>query len=492
MATAQSFKRAKEIGTRKVLGSSPRAIFLQFISETSYIVFFAALLSFAMVIATLPVLNNWLQTQLSFNLFTNYRLVGFTVAIAVVIILAAGSYPALILSRFKPVDALKNQLDGQTKSAGVTRKGLIVIQNVIAQVLIISTILITMQVRYLKTANLGFDKEAVLMLPIPDHDTTKTDYLRNRLMAHPAIKNVSFCYRAPSSTSGKGGSIKYDNRDWEKFVGWTIVGDANYVKTFGMPLVAGRNINDDRDAREYLINETMMRKLGVNNPQQIIGKRFTAGDLTGKAGTIVGVLKDFHAQSLYVPIAPEYIASFRSYYQYAGVKIRSGDPLSVIDQIKKEWQSVYPDNVFEYKFLDQQVADFYQKEDLLNKLISTSAAIAIIISCLGLLGLISLLTLQRTKEIGIRKVLGASVVHLTGLLSADFLKLVLLAVIVASPIAWLVMGKYLQSFAFRIEMKWWVFALTGIMALLIAFITVSFQSVKAAMSNPVETLRSGE
>jgi putative ABC transport system permease protein len=492
MATAQSFKRAKEIGTRKVLGGSPGAIFLQFICETAYIVVFAALLSFAMVAVAAPVLNNWLQTQLSFNFFADYRLAGFVGLIMIVVILAAGSYPALILSKFKPVDALKNQIGKNAQSGAITRKGLIVMQNVIAQVLIISTVLITMQVRYLKTADLGFDKNATLMVPVPDNAKGKTDYLRNQLLADPAIKNVSYCYRAPSSTSGKGGSIKYDTREWEKFVGNTIMGDADYVKTFGIQIIAGRNLTDRYDAAEYLVNETLMRQLGVKNPQQIIGKRFTAGDLADKPGIIVGVVKDFHAKSLYVPIGPEYIAPFRSYYQYAGVKINSTNASAVIQRIQKQWQSVYPDHVFEYKFLDEQVADFYQKEDLLNKLITSSAIIAIFISCLGLLGLISLITLQRTKEIGIRKVLGASVASITGLLSADFLKLVLFSVVIASPIAWLLMHKYLQNFAYRIDMSWWIFALSAIMALLIAFVTVSFQSIKAAMANPMDSLRSGE
>lgn len=492
MATAQSFKRAKEIGTRKVLGSSPVAIFVQFISETSYIVVFATLLSFVIVAGTLPVLNNWLQMRLSFNVFTDYRLTAFIAIVLILIIFIAGSYPALILSRFRPVNALKNQVGDQTQTAGFTRKGLIVMQNIIAQVLLISTILITMQVRYLKNADIGFNKNAVLMLPVPANDKGKTDYLRNRLLANPAIKNVSFCHNAPSSTNGNGGSIKYDSRDWEKFAGGTLVGDAAYIKTFGIRLVAGSNIAESDTAREYLVNEELMRKLGVKDPQQIIGKRFTAGDLSNNPGTIVGVVKDFHAKSLYTPIGPEYITTSRNRYQYAGVKISSGNPSAVIDFIKKEWQSVYPDNVFEYRFLDQQIADFYQKEDLLTKLITSSAVIAIFISCLGLLGLISLLTLQRTKEIGIRKVLGASVANITKLLTLDFLKLVITAVIIASPIAWLMMSKYLQNFAYRIDIKWWVFVITAFAALLIAFVTVGFQSIKAAMTNPVESLRSGE
>ncbi|MEZ2335735.1 ABC transporter permease [Mucilaginibacter sp. RCC_168] len=489
MATAQSFKRAKEIGTRKVLGSTPSAIFFQFMAETASITFFAALLSVLWVWITLPVINNWLQTSLTLNFISDLRLIFFVLILLVLIIITAGFYPAMLLSRFKPVNALKNQLGQNTKSAGLARKSLIVVQNVIAQVLIISTILITLQVRYLKTADLGFNKSAVLMLPVPDNTKSKTDFLRNHLLTYPGITDVSFCYRAPASTADKGGSIKYDSRPWEKFVGRTIMGDAGYVKTFGLRLIAGRNLAEGDTAKEYLVNEKLIQKLGVKDPQQVIGHRLAAGDLSDNPGTIVGVVKDFNSKSLYTAVEPEYITTFRSAYQNIGVKISSNDPSTILAHIKKEWQAVYPDHVFEYRFLDEQIADFYKKEDLLNKLIKSSAVIAIFISCLGLLGLISILTLQRTKEIGIRKVLGASVTHVTTLLSVDFLKLVFIAVVIASPVAWLMMSKYLQNFAYRIEIQWWVFAVTAALTILIAFITVSFQSIKAAMANPINSLR---
>lgn len=492
MATAQSFKRAKEIGTRKVLGSTPAAIFAQFITETASISILALALAFVMVFVMAPILNSWLQTCLDFNFLKDYRLLAFALGLFIMVTLAAGSYPALILSKFKPVNALKNQVGRQIQTSAFTRKGLIVFQNVIAQALIIGTILITMQLRYLKTADPGFSNDAILMVPIPDNAKDKTDYLQHQLQTNLSIKDVSFCYRAPASTATNGGSVKFEHRDWANFAGGTIIGDANYVKTFGMRLIAGKNFTEADTAREYLVNETMMHKLGIQNPQKIIGKQFTAGDLSSNPGTIVGVVKDFHAQSLYTQIGAEYITTYRAKYQYVGVKIASGDQQNTIAQIKKAWQSVFPDNVFEYHFLDEQMADFYEKEVLLNRLITSSAIIAISISCLGLLGLISLLTLQRTKEIGIRKVLGASVANITGLLSVDFLKLVLLAIVIATPIAWLAMNKYLQSFAYRIDIEWWVFVLTAFIALLIALFTVSFQSIKAAMANPVNSLRSGE
>jgi putative ABC transport system permease protein len=489
MATAQSFKRAKEIGTRKVLGSTPVAIFIQFITETALIVLAAGLIAVLSVWMFLPVLNSWLQTTLTFN-FTHDKTLFVFIALSMLIItIAAGFYPALVLNRFKPVNALKNQVGGHSQAAGFSRKSLIVIQNVIAQVLIIGTIIITMQVRYLKTADLGFNKTGVVMLLLPDFDKSKTDFFRNQLLANPAISAVSFCYRAPSSTADKGGSIKYEGRDWEKFVGRTLMGDAGYAKTFGLRIIAGRNIAEADSAKEYLVNEQLVKQLGIKDPQKIIGHQFTAGDLTDKPGTIVGVVKNFHAKSLYKVIEPSYISTFRTQYQYAGVRIDLKNRSVALSQIQKVFQSVFPENVFEYRFLDEQINDFYQKEDLLNKLITSSAVIAIFISCLGLLGLISLLTMQRTKEIGIRKVLGASVTNITALLSADFIKLVAIAVVVASPIAWLTMSKYLQDFAYRIAIQWWVFALAAALSVLIAFATVCYQSLKAAMANPVESLR---
>jgi putative ABC transport system permease protein len=490
MATAQSFKRAKEIGTRKVLGSSPSAIFIQFITETACIAVFATLVAIGYVLLVLPILNTWLQTQLNFNFFRDVKLSAFLILLLATTIVAAGTYPALILSRFKPVNALKNHVNNNSQSAGFARKGLIVFQNVIAQVLIIGAILITMQVKFLKSANPGFNKDAVVVMPVPDNAKTKTDFLRNQLLSHPGIESVTYCDRPAASIRNDGGSVKYDNREWENFTGFTILGDKDFAKTFGIKIIAGRNIIESDTASEYLVNETMVKRLGIKDPQQIIGHKFVAGGITNNPGIVVGVMKDFHAQSMYAPIPPESICAFRHDYRFAAVKINANNVHATLENLKRDWQTVYPDNVFEYTFQDDQINDFYQKEDLLNKLIRSSALIAIFISCLGLLGLISLLTLQRTKEIGIRKVLGASVASITSLLTVDFLKLILIAVVIASPIAWLMMSKYLRNFAYRIDIHWSVFAISALSALFITFITVGFQSIKAAIANPVNSLKS--
>jgi putative ABC transport system permease protein len=492
IALAQSLKRAKEIGTRKVLGGTPFLIFLQFITETALITLFAAFFSFAAVLLCLPILNTWLGTQLIFNFISDYPLIVFVFFLLLLVILAAGIYPGLILSRFKPILAIKNQIGNQTPNSGFTQKGLIILQNTLAQIMIISTLLISLQVKYLKTADLGFNKSAILMLPIPDYAKNKTNYLRNLLLANPNIKNVSFCYQAPISTADKSGSIKIEGRDWEKFVGYTMFGDANYIKTFGIQLIAGRNLIESDTSKEFLLNELLVKKLGFKDPKNILGRRFIAGDASDRSGVIVGVVKDFHSKSLYSAIRPEYITTARDWYKNLGIKIGSINHLDLMNIIQKDWKSVYPDHVFEYRFLDEQIADYYNNEDLLNKLISSSAILAIFISCLGLTGLISLLIVHRTKEIGIRKVLGASISSISLLLSRDTLKWVLVAGVIASPLAWIIMSQYLQNFAYRIQIPGWVFVLTGIVALLIAFLTISFQSIKAAKANPIISLRSGE
>ncbi|AMR33272.1 hypothetical protein A0256_18520 [Mucilaginibacter sp. PAMC 26640] len=488
MATAQSTKRAKEIGTRKVLGSSSAAIFKQFITETGCIAALAILTAVVAVSLFLPVFNSWVGTQITLAIFSDYKLFLFLLAVLLLVILAAGFYPAMLLSRFKPVYALKDQVSANIKSTRFTRKGLIIIQNVIAQVLIICTLLITLQTDYLKNSDPGFDKNAIVMLPLPDHAKVKTDYLRNLLMAKPGVKNVSFCYSAAQSALDKGGSVKYDNREWENFTVFTKIGDAQYAKTFGLNLIAGRDIAESDSARQFLINEKLVQKLGVKNVNDVIGRRLVCGDLGDSEGTIVGVVKDFHSKSLYKPIDADLVTSSRDYYQFAAVKLSSHNR-NTLTQLRNAWKSVYPASVFEYHFLDEQINDLYKKEDLLGKLIKASTAVAIMISCLGLLGLISLVTAQRVKEIGIRKVLGASVGQITLLLSKDFVKLVLVAIVIATPVAWLLMHNYLQDFAYHIHIPGWVFAATAVLSLMVAFVTTGVQSVKAALANPVKSLR---
>ncbi|RYE26481.1 MAG: FtsX-like permease family protein, partial [Sphingobacteriaceae bacterium] len=394
------------------------------------------------------------------------------------------------LSGFKPIDALKNKISNNNSSSRLSRNVLIVLQNVIAQSLIVCTIIIVLQVRFLKNVDLGFDKDAVIMVPVPAHDVNKLSFLRNELINQNGIKSMSFCYKPPSALTQKGGSIKYDDRDWEKFTVSSIIGDQDYIKTFGLKLLAGRNLYAADTTNAYIVNEQVLRKLNIKSPKIAIGHQLVAGDFGDQVGTIVGVVKNFNIQPLNAPLQPALIAQQPEYFENVAIKISVNHQQEIINLIAQKWKNVYPQNAFEFHFLDEQLAAFYQKEEMIGKLITAGTLMAILISCLGLLGLISLMTVQRTKEIGIRKVLGASVAQITSLLSKDFLKLVLLALIIASPLAYFTMQKWLQYFAYRIQISWWVFALSGILAVVVALITISFQAIKAALANPVKSLRS--
>ncbi|HEX6431865.1 MAG TPA: FtsX-like permease family protein [Niastella sp.] len=488
LATAQSTKRAREVGTRKVLGSTDTSIFWQFITETACMVLVAAALSLFWIALTLPVFHRWMQTQLPFNLLHDWRLLLFLFLLIGLVTLMAGFYPALILSRWKPINALKQQASG-VRSV-FFRKGLIITQQVVVQVLIICTIVITLQIKYIKSADPGFHKDEVLMIPIPDPDNSKLSLLGDRLKGEPSVQSVSFCLQAPLSQVYMGGSVKYDSRPWEDFEGRTILGDANYVNTFQLQLLAGRNLQQSDTAREFLINETFLHKLGLSDPQQVIGHQLVAGQLNDHSGTIAGVVKDFNVHPLHTSIEPVLITCERSRYRYAAIKLHGAQHGQIRDAIQKAWQAVYPTNVFDYHYLNEEIDAYYHKEDLLSKLINTTAAIAIIISCLGLLGLISFFAVQRTKEIGIRKVLGATVSEIVYLLSKDLLKMIAASMVIAVPAAWYFMNGWLHNFAYRLPISWWIFVLAGLLSAFIALCTVGYQAVKTALTNPVESLRS--
>ncbi|MBN9382240.1 MAG: ABC transporter permease [Chitinophagaceae bacterium] len=488
LATAQSARRAREVGTRKVLGGTAAGIFWQFMTETACMVTLAAALSVLWIKLILPVSYRWLQVRLPFDILQDKGLTLFLLLLVTAVTAMAGSYPALVLSRWKPVTALKNKVS-DTRSV-LFRKVLIVFQHVVVQVLIISTIIITLQTRYMKDADTGFNKTSVLMVPVPNTDKHSQIILDQRLKSLPGISSVSFCYQAPLAEGNLGGSVKYDSRAWEDYMGRTVVGDSNFLHTFQLRLLAGRNLQQSDTVREFLINETLLHKFGFTHPEQVIGHQATAGGLSDLPGTIVGVVKDFNIQPLYAGMEPALITTVQSRYRYAAIKLREDHQTQVRDDIQKAWQRVYPSDVFEYHYLDEQIDTYYHKEDLLNKLINTTAVIAIIISCLGLSGLISFFALQRTKEIGIRKVLGATVPSIVYLLSKDFLIMVAGAMIVAVPAAWWFMHAWLQNFSYRIHINAWVFALAGLLSAAIALCTVSYQAIKAAMTNPAESLRS--
>ncbi len=486
LATAQSLTRTKEIGTRRVLGSSKSAIFWQFIIETAYVTFVSGGVALLSAILFLPVLNHWLQTDLVFD---GLALI-FLLVLLLVIVFAAGFYPAVILSNFKPVDALKNKIGNSKTSFQLSRNFLIIVQNVIAQALIVCTVIIVLQVKYLRNVDLGFNKDAVVMVPIPYHNATRLSFFRSELSNTAGVKSLTFCYKPPSATTQKGGSIKFDGHEWEKYTVSSIIGDYNYIKTFGLKLIAGREFYPADTVNTFIVNQQVLKQLKLKNPEQAIGHKIIAGDFGDQAGTIVGVVKDFNIQPLNAPLQPAIIAAKSEYYDFAAIKISGDHQQNSIKNIEQKWKKTFPQNAFEYHFLDEQLAGFYQKEEMIAKLISVGTIVAILISCLGLLGLISLMAVKRTKEIGIRKVLGASVNQVITLLTVDFIKLIIIAILISAPFAYWAMHSWLQNFAYRVSISWWVFGLAGFTTLIIALLTISFQAIKAALANPVKSLRS--
>jgi putative ABC transport system permease protein len=488
ISIAQQSKRLVEIGTRKVLGGTTFQLFSQFIIETFIMVTVAVIVAISLVTFILPIANQFLFAQDPVHLLSYKSIIVFICILLAGLVLLSGFYPAFVLSRINIFKAFKNET-GKWK-AGMVRKVLVIIQNSVAYILIICAFIMVLQVRYLIHTDIGFNRDAVVMVPLPDTSQLKKDILRDQYQKMPQVESLTFCYKPPSSENNFGGSVKFDNRpDWEKWPAGSPVGDTSYVKTFGLQIIAGRNITESRASPEYLVNETMIHKLGLKNPGDVTGKSLIAGQFADQKGTIVGVVKDFNSRSLEVTIEPEVIASIPEKFSTIGLKLKGINLQVAINNIRKKWQEVYPQEVFEYHFLDDQIAGLYKKEELQQRIISIAGSLAIVISCLGLLGLVSLITLQRTKEIGIRKVIGASVSNIVIMLARDFLKLVFISILIASPIAWWVINKWINDFAYRIKIEWWVFAVAGLFSVFVALITISFQAIKAAIANPVKSLR---
>ncbi len=489
LATAQTLRRGKEVGIRKTLGSSRGQLAGQFLLETLLVSVAATGLGVVLASLTLPLFANWLRLPLSLQ--PDALTVGFVFTLLFVVVALSGAYPALVLSGVSPWSALRGKL---TASAGglSVRRGLVVVQFVVCQGLIIGALVINYQVRFMQQTDPGFAKDNVVTVRLPYGQKARHDAFKQKLSAYAPIRSVSLSALPPATvaTAMNGGQIKANGKpDWESYPVRERLADADYLPTYGLRLLAGRNITPGDTIRDYVINEALMRKLGFQRPEQALGYRLQY-HLSAVPLPIVGVVKDFYQRSLRHEVGPCLIANWSAWYRTAGIRIAGQNPAQTLQFIEQTWQQVFPDQVFEYEFLDKQVARLYETERLTGQLVSTFTLLAILICCLGLFGLVSHVVVQRTKEIGVRKVLGASVMSIVALLSKDFLVLVLIAILLASPVAWYAMSRWLEGFAYKIAIEWWVFALAGLLAVGIALVTVSFQSVKAALMNPVKSLRS--
>jgi putative ABC transport system permease protein len=490
LATAQALNRAKEIGVRKVLGGLRGQLFWQFISETALITLFALVVAFGLALLALPYVNQLFESRLTINLFQDYYLLAFMAVLLVVVVFFSGSYPGLILAGFQPMQALKGKLVQKNIGGFTLRRGLVITQFAISQVLIIGTIVIADQMRFSKESDLGFNKDAVVMLPVPVRDQAKLSTLKSRIEQVAGVSESSFCFQAPAASSNNNTGFRYDTRTEEEVFSINMkTADHQYLSTFGLQLVAGRNILPSDTVREFIINETLVRKLGVKSPEEVIGKQLSVNGGTMTA-PIVGVVKDFYNYSFRTDISPVCIMSDLSRYQNYGVKVNLDNVKPTLTAIEKIWSETFPEFVYKQEFLDERIAQFYELDAIMLRLIQFFAGVAIFIGCLGLYGLISFMAVQKNKEIGVRKVLGASVENILWLFGKEFVRLVILAFAIAAPLAWWVMNKWLAEFKYKIEIGAGIFVLAVGTTLVIAAITVGYRSLRAALMNPVKSLRS--
>lgn len=487
LTTARSVERAKEVGIRKVMGAEKQQLSLQFIGESIITCLLAFLITTLLTIITLPFFNEIAGKVISEGLFSNYgnilKLLGISLAIG----LFAGTYPSIVLSSFKPIQVLKGNFSTGGKGV-LLRKSLVIVQFTISIILITGTIIIYNQMKYMQNQELGFNKDRLLIL---EAESSKSQVaLKQAIDKIPGVKFTSLGSSVPgggnssaySEIENKAGDLQIANLDLY-FI------DHEYIPQFDLKIIAGRAFSKDfasDSTQAMIINEEAVKLLGYNDPQNAIGARFKQW---GREGQVIGVIKNFHFNSLHDNIDPLTMRMEQTRNDLITVKLAPNNIKETIGEIEKLWGSFLPEQPFDYFFLDDSFNEQYESEERFGNLFLYFASLAILISCLGLLGLAAYSTLQRRREIGIRKVIGASVSEIVNLLSKDFLKLVMIAFAIASPIAWYVMYNWLQDFAFRIDIKWWMFLLSGGSAILIAILTVSFHAVKASLSNPVKALR---
>ena len=491
ISTAQSINRSKEVGVRKVLGSYKRELFWQFMAETFIVSILALVLGIALCLLVLPSFNTAFGLELSFKELLNVTFLGFVVLLLALVTLLAGSYPGVLLARIAPVLALKRKLSHNDTGGYLTRKTLVVTQFVISIVLIIGSIVVGKQLKYAIKSDLGFAKDGIVMVEIPEQiETTQLLGLKERILQNSGVENLTACFASPGAGNNSWGtSVKFNNRpESEEFSMQVKAGDIDYLKAFDIDLVAGRNFYVKDSVDEILVNEDFVQKVGVSDPQEILGSHININDGLAK-GTIVGVVADFHDGDFHEKISPIFIAPEPRLYNELAIKINMASAKNALQHIENEWSAAFPDYVFEYDFLDDRVAELYQTEQRFLSLIGIFSGLAIFIGCLGIYGLILFFVVQKTKEIGIRKVLGAGITNLVGLVMQDFLKLILIAGIIATPIAWYFMNQWLENFEYRTSLNWWIFVLAVVIIMAITLLTISYQAIKAAIANPVKSLR---
>ncbi len=490
LSTAQSVSRAKEIGVRKVLGSNKPQILQQFLNETGIITIISVLVGCLVVWLTLPFISGLMGKPLSLDLIHNPSILLFLFLLCITVNFLAGFYPGMVLSGFNPVEAIKNKMSAGNTGGIAVRRGLVVLQFVIAQFLIIGTIVVILQMQFFRNKPMGFTKNALTLIELPSDsaDATKYNYLKAEMLKIPGVNATALCLDAPASFGSNNATFFYDNNTVKNdFSANLQFGDTGYLNTFQIKLLAGRTPYPSDTINELVVNETFVKKLGLRSPADIIGKTLSLE--LGKKLPVVGVMQDFHNKSLKEEVAPFALTSNAHGYNFIALRLDPGKMQATLAQMNKVFTKTYPAYIYDLNFLDERIAQFYKTEAMAAQLFKIAAFLAIFISCLGLYGLVSFMAVQKTKEVGIRKVLGASVQSIVLLFSKEFTVLLGIAFLIAMPLGYFLMQQWLSGFYYHIQLNWVVFALAIVISAVIAWLTVGYKAINAGLANPVKSLK---
>ncbi len=491
LSTAQAVNRSREVGIRKALGSRRSQLVFQFLSETAVITFLSIIIAFVSAKIFLPVFGRFLNVHINLSLLLEPGTISIAVLIFFTVTVLSGFYPALVMSGFNPVTVFKSKSPAYRSGGLSLRKTLVVFQFVVAQILIIGLLTAIYQMNYFQNFNLGIDKDAVVILPVPGNGRNMQEIgsLKNKLLSVPGVKYVSYSLYPPAYDAQWTSDFKYNgsllSTNFNAQLLWT---DADYFKLYKIKLIAGRFYGRSDSVKGFVVNETLVKKLGIRSPGDILGKRlnFWNGHL---AAPVVGVIKDFNARPLNMPMSAVVMGSWKSFYRMINIKLEPGSVKTTMSSIKRLWSSAFPDYVYEYKFLDRKIDDIYIMGNRILLMLDIFTAIAILISCLGLYGLVSFLVASKTKEIGIRKVLGAKSAGLLFMFAKEFILLILIAFVISAPVAYIRMKGWLSNYAYHIRLGADIFLIAVSGTIFIAWITVGYTALKAATANPVKSLK---
>ena len=498
LSTAQSIHRAKEIGVRKVLGSNRRNISFQFLTETFVLTVLAAAISVILVTPVLALFKDYIPEGIEFHIFSPSTLI-FLISVTMITTVIAGSYPARVLASYLPAISLKGATVQTGRGKINLRKALIVFQFTISMVFIITAIIMGKQMNFMKSADKGFNSDAIITVDKWRDRDDKLKILAENVRHIPGVDKVMWQGDNPMGFAKMMNTFKFRGKDEITINPVIEEGDDQYISFYQMKLIAGRNLVQSDSVKELIVNETLARAIGFNNPADAIGKQlvnpFSANPQGANGYPIVGVVADFHQGSFHDVILPAIITNMKIFRHSIAIKLsgqekNTKDVKAVLTGVEKEWKKIFPDEAFDYHFMNESIGFLYGQEEKTAWLVNVAMGLTIFISCMGLFGLGMFTAESRTKEIGIRKVLGASVTSIMTLLSRDFVFLILLSIVIASPLTWYFMKQWLQDYAYRTNISWWVFLVAGLSAIFIGLITVSFQAIKAAKANPVKSLRS--